>query len=177
MNKDFFKENELNDWNLLIDFNERVNLFDELTSAETKHHTDGTGYTITKLGTTKYWNIELKRRNLILTDDGKISGSSTNGEFIDNTIFIESHKVADMLLDSIEGLIPLYINFLADGSTVIYNLSNLKKRPVKTGTMNIRSKGYNKFEIAKRQGLFLSDAAIFDKDGNLIKRAGEEWKK
>lgn len=177
MNKDFFKENELNDWNLLIDFNERVNLFDELTSTEAKHHTDGTGYTITKLGTTKYWNIELKRRNLILTDDGKISGCTDKGTFVDDTIFIESHKAADMFFDQIEGLIPLYINFLADGSTVIYNLSNLKKRPVKTGTMNIRSKGYNKFEIAKRQGLFLSDAAIFDKDGNLIKRAGEEWKK
>lgn len=176
-NEKFFSENESNDWELLLDLNEKTHIFDELTPSIRKHHTDGTGYTITKLGTTKEWNIELKSRNLILTDNGKISGCTDKGAFIDDTIFIESHKAADMFFDQIEGLIPLYVNFLADGSTVIYNLSNLKKRPVKTGTMNIRSKGYNKFEIAKRQGLFLSDAAIFDKDGNLIKRAGEEWKK
>lgn len=175
MDKAFFEENELNDWERLLEFNEKVNLFNEINSAVTKHHTDATGYTVTKLGTTKYWNIELKSRNLILTDNGKISGCTDKGTFVNDTIFIESHKAADMFFDQIEGLIPLYINFLADGSVIIHNLSNLKKRPLKTGTMNIRSKGYNKFEIAKRQGLYLSDAAIY-KDGKLIKKAGEEWR-
>jgi hypothetical protein len=40
--------------------------------------------------------------------------------------------------------------------------------------MNIKSKGYKKFEVAKRQFLYLSDAAIY-KNGKLIKRAGEEF--
>lgn len=76
----------------------------------------------------------------------------------------------------IEGLTPLYINFLQDGYIIIFNLANLKKRPEKSTTKNIKSKGYNKFEMAKRQGLYLSDAAIYNKDFKLIKRAGEEWK-
>ena len=46
---------------------------------------------------------------------------------------------------------------------------------MKTGTLNIRSKGYNKFEVAKRQGLYLVDAAIYDKDYKLIKRSGEDF--
>jgi hypothetical protein len=41
--------------------------------------------------------------------------------------------------------------------------------------MNIKSKGYGKFEIAKREGLYLKDAAIFNKDGKLIKRSGEDF--
>jgi hypothetical protein len=79
-----------------------------------------------------------------------------------------------MLLDNINGLEPLYINFLDDGTVIIFNLNKLKKRPVKSGTMNIKSKGYKKFEVAKRQFLYISDAAIY-KDGKLIKKAGEDF--
>lgn len=165
----------MNDWELLKQFNEKTKLFDELTPTKEKHHTDVSGYTVTKFGDTKYWNIELKYRNLNLLDDGRISGATEKGSFFDETIFIESHKIADMLLDAIDGLTPLYINFLSDGTTVIFNLNNLKKRPKKTGTMNIRSNGYGKFEIAKREGLYLSDAAIYNKNGKLIKRAGEDF--
>jgi len=175
MDNNYFKENELNDWELLQAFNEKTHLFDELTPTKVKHHTDGTGYTVTRLGDTRYWNIELKYRNLNLMEDGRISGATDKGSFFDETIFIESHKAADMLFDTINGLTPLYINFLADGTTIIFNLSNLKKRPKKTGTMNIKSNGYGKFEIAKRQGLYITDAAIYNKNGKLIKRAGEDF--
>ena len=175
-NEKFFDDSEKQCWDLLEKFNESTHIFDELTKSVKKHHTDGTGYTTTSIGESRYFNIELKKRNIILTDDGHISGCSQSGnEYIDNTIYIESHKVADLLLDAINGLEPLYINFLDDGTTIIFNLSKLTKRPVKTGTMNIQSKGYNKFEIAKRQGLYLKDAAIFDKDYNLVKRAGDEF--
>lgn len=174
MNDNYFNVNEKKDWELLEQFNAKTGLFNEIKQAEVKYHTDGTGYTVTKLGETKYWNIELKFRNLNLLND-KISGATSKGTFIEDTIYIEGHKVADMLLDCINGLTPLYINFLQDGTTIIFNLTNLKKRPKKTATMAIKSNGYQKFEIAKRQGLYLTDAAIYDQDGKLIKKAGEEF--
>ena len=170
-----FKENEANDWKLFENFNEITGLFSHIKRAEEKFHTDGTGYTTNKFGETRYFNIELKYRNLNLLDNGKISGATEKGEFIEDTIFIESHKAADMLFDTINGLEPLYINFLSDGNVLIFNLQRLTERPKKTGTMNIKSKGYGKFEIAKRQGLYLKDAAIYDKDYNLIKKSGEDF--
>ena len=175
MNKEYFENNELNDWDLLEQFNLVTELFTHIKQSEVKHHTDGTGFTTNGMGETRYFNIELKFRNLNLLDDGRISGATEKGEFIDDTIFIESHKVADMLLDSINGLEPLYINFLADGHVIIFNLNKLTKRPKKTGTMNIKSKGYGKFEVAKREGLYLKDAAIYDKYYKLIKRSGEDF--
>lgn len=175
-NTDFFDENEKVDIEKLAAFNELTGLFDCISKAPEKHHTDASAFTTNKFGETRCFNIELKNRNLNLLPDGRISGCTKNGkEFFDTTIFIEAHKVADMLLDEIIGLEPLYINFLLDGHVVIYHLSKLKKRPFKTGTMNIRSKGYNKFEIAKRQSLYLTDAVIYDKNGNLIKKMGEDF--
>lgn len=175
MQSNYFSENEEVDWKKLEEFNEKTHLFDHLEPTEVKHHTDGTGYTTNKFGETRYFNIELKNRNLNLLDNGKISGATDKGSFFDDTIFIESHKIADMLLDMINGLEPLYINFLADGKVIVHNLSKLSIRPKKTANMNIKSKGYGKFEVAKREGLYLKDAAIFDKDFNLIKRAGEDY--
>ena len=176
MQSNYFSENEEVDWKKLEEFNEKTHLFDHLKPTEVKHHTDGTGYTTNKFGETRYFNIELKNRNLNLLDNGKISGCTEKGHvYIEDTIFIESHKAADLLLDRINGLIPLYVNFLSDGHVVIYNLNNLRYRPKKSGNLNIKSKGYNKFEVAKRQGLYIEDAAIYDKDFKLIKKAGEKW--
>lgn len=174
-NESYFKENELKDITKLKAFNKATGIFDELGSTEAKYHTDATATTTNKMGETKRWNIELKDRNLNLLSDGRISGATEKGSFYDDTIFIEAHKAADMLFDVINGLTPLYINFLSDGHILVFNLNNLKKRPKKTGTMNIRSKGYGKFEIAKRQGLYITDAAIYDKNYNLIKKAGEDF--
>ena len=177
MDKQFFDKNEENDFEKLLAFNEATGIFDSIGATQQKYHTDATASTTNKFGETRYWNIELKDRNLNLLEDGRISGATDKGTFFDTTIFIESHKVADMLFDMINGLTPLYINFLSDGHILIFNLSNLKKRPKKTGVMNIRSKGYQKFEIAKREGLYISDAAIYDKKYKLIKKAGEEFLK
>ena len=38
-----------------------------------------------------------------------------------------------------------------------------------------KSKGYGKFEVAKREGLYLKDAAIYDKDYKLVKKSGEDF--
>ena len=176
-NELFFSKTEKADWELLQAFNEHTHIFDELQQTEDKYHTDGTGYTTTGIGEARYWNIELKNRNLILLEDWRISGCTDKGkEFVDDTLFIESHKVADMVLDTINGVEPIYVNFLANGYTAIFNLSKLTMRPKKTATMNIKSKGYNKFEVSKRQGLYLKDAAIWDNNYRLIKRAGDDFR-
>lgn len=176
INEEFFKDNEKNDLNRLQNFNNHTKLFDYIEPTTAKSCTDATGYTITKFGEKRKFNIELKNRNLNLLDDGRISGATSKGEFIDDTIFIESHKVSSLLLDMIDGLEPLYINFLCDGKIAIFNLSKLTKRPRSSKYMNILSRGYGKFEMAKREGLYLVDAAIYDENYNLIKKAGEEWK-
>lgn len=176
INEDFFKKSEKKCWEKLQEFNALTNVFDYLEKTIEKWHSDATGYTVNKLGERRNFNIEMKNRNLNLLDDGKISGTTKAGEpFIDDNVFVESHKVADLLLDGIEGLEGLYVNFLLDGHTLVWNLHKLKKRPFKSETLNIKSKGYNKFEVAKRQGLYLTDAAIFDKDGKLIKKAGQDF--
>lgn len=173
MDKKYFEENEEEDLKKLIDFNEKAHIFYSITPSKVKHHTDASGYTADR-----YFNIELKNRNQILLSDGRISGCSQTGkEYIDETIFIEDHKLSDMLLDWLTmGLEPLYFNFLANGWVMIYNLSKLTIRPKKYLNMKINSKGYKSMEFGNRQGLYIKDAAIYDSNYNLIKKCGEEWK-
>lgn len=176
MDKDFFRKSEKECWDNLIKFQNDYNVFADITRTADKHHADATGYTVNKLGEKRNFNIELKNRNQILLDNGAVSGTNENGGgYIGETIMIESHKVADLLLDNIIGLEPLYVNFLLDGSILVFNLNKLTKRPYKSDRQNIKSKGYEKFEMAKRQYMYIVDAAIY-KDGKLIKKAGEEWK-
>lgn len=172
MDKQFFDKNEETDFEKFIAFNDKLNMFEGVEKMKKGWHSDATGRTKTK----KY-NIELKDRGILLLDDGRISGhSQTSGkDFIDNGIMLESHKYADLMLDSILGYEPIYINFMLN-AIVIFNLNNLTVRPKKSDMMNIKSKGYEKFEMAKRQFLDIKDAAIYDKNYNLIKRAGEEFK-
>lgn len=175
MDKEFFEESEKKCWENLEKFNNEYHIFTDIDRTVKLHPTDGTGYTLNKLGERRNFNIELKNRNLILLEDGNISGLTESGKpYSGDTIMIESHKVADLLLDNIIGLEPLYINFLQDGSVFIFNLNKLTKRPYKSNTQNIKSKGYGKFEMAKRQYLYIVDAAVY-KDGKLIKRAGEDF--
>jgi hypothetical protein len=170
--ENFFEENEAKDLQKLIEFNEKAHIFNEIKETEIKHYTDATGYSMDRL-----FNIELKSRNQVLLENGKISGCTQNGKpYIDDDIFIEDHKVADMMIDYVSyGLEPLYINFLANGWVLIFNLSKLSVRPRKHLNLKINSKGYRSMEFGNRQGLYLKDAAIFDSNYNLVKRAGEEW--
>ena len=169
----YFEENEKNDLKKLFELNEKAHIFSSITPSKEKHYTDATGFTADRL-----FNIELKNRNQILLRDGRISGCSQSGkDYIDETIFIEDHKLSDMLLDWLcNGLEPLYINFLSNGWTIIYNLSKLSVRPKKYLNMKINSKGYRSMEFGNRQGLYLIDAAVYDDKYNLVKRVGEEWK-
>lgn len=173
MDNKYFKESEDKCWNKLLQFNEEYSIFNEVERAVDKWHSDGTGETVNKLGEKRKFNLELKTRNQILLDNGIVSGSTDKGGYTGDTIMIESHKIADLLLDAIDGLEPLYINFLLDGSVLVFNLNRLTKRPKKSDNMNIKSRGYEKFEMAKRQYLYIVDAAIY-RDGKLIKKAGDE---
>ena len=169
MNKEFFDKNEENDMKLLYNFNLHTNLFSGLEQAEYSHYADATAYTISRLGEERKFNIEIKKRNAVLLKSGKVSGAT----FIDDTIIIESHKMCDLILDTLNGYEPLYINFLDNNVVIIYNLSKLTVRPTSMKKF-IKSKAYESYEIASRQGLNLKDAAIY-KDYKLIKKIGEEW--
>lgn len=170
MNDSYFKTNEREDMKLLYDFNLHTNLFSNLTQAPYKAHADATAETVSRLGEKRFFNIEIKRRNAILLDDGRISGKT----FIDDTIIIESHKYADLVLDKLNGFEALYVNFLENNVVIIYNLNKLTIRPQSMKKF-IKSNGYESYEIASRQGLYIVDAAIY-KDYKLVKRIGEEWK-
>lgn len=165
MNQDYALEKEKNDYYLMEEFNKVLKLI-ELGQTPEKHTTDASGYTTDG----RLINIELKQRNQTLSGLTLVGISSKTGnQYTANTIYIESHKVADLLLDyTIEDKIPLYINFLNDGYVVVYNLSELKHRPTKVAK-KIWSELYQGFELAKRQELQLSDAWIYKKENNEFK--------
>lgn len=162
----YFEVNERNDWKLLVDFNNHTHIFKELGQTPTYYHSDASG--ITQDGRTV--SIELKKRNVVLTKSGSFSAAT----FKDDTLYIESHKMADLLLDKIDGYTPLYINFLDNNVVIVYNLIKLTVRP-KTVKKIIKSNGYKMMEMGFRQGLSIKDAAIW-KDNKLVKKQGEEWK-
>lgn len=170
MDKKFFEDKENENWKLLCDFNNSTHLFDEIGRMNEYYHTDATGKTIDKLGKERLFNIELKIRNVTLTQSGHFKGDKFN----ENTLFIESHKIADLLLDEIIGYEGLYVNFLNNDVVVIFNVGKLSVRP-KLEKKRILSKGYQGFEMGFREGLHIMDAAIF-KNNKLVKRIGEEWK-
>jgi hypothetical protein len=134
------------------------------------YHTDATGRTETKLGEERKFNLELKTRDVTLTKSGKFMGDKFN----ENTLYIESHKIADLLLDQVIGYEGLYVNFLNNNVVIIFNVGKLKVRP-KLEKKRIPSKGYQGFEMGFREGLHIKDAAIY-KDNKLVKRIGEEWR-
>lgn len=162
MNKEYFDKNEENDMKLLYEFNLHTNLFSGLKQADYSHFSDATAYTVSRLGEYRKYNIEIKKRNAVLLKNGKISGAT----FVDDTIIIESHKACDLMLDNINGYEPLYINFLNNNVVVIYNLNKLTVRPTSMKKF-IKSKGYEGFELAFREGLHIKDAAIY-KDYKLV---------
>ena len=172
-NKEYFENNEEHDLKRLIEFNEKAHIFESITPSKIKHYSDATGYSADRI-----FNIELKNRNQVLLSNGKISGCTQNGKsYIDDDLFIEDHKAADLLMDYVAyGLEPLYINFLVNGWVLIFNLSKLTVRPKKHLNLKINSKGYRTMEFGNRQGLYMVDAAIYDSNYNLVKRVGEEWK-
>ena len=102
--------------------------------------------------------IEVKTREMVMTPDGQMADANDQSRTY-GSVMIEGHKMTDLILDSISGYLPLYINFLADGSVIIFNMSNLKTRPI-TSKTRIYSKAAAKFDISARYLLDMSDAII-----------------
>lgn len=154
MNEQYANTSEQQDYEKLQDLN-RLLKIRELGKRPDKDTTDASGYTQDG----QEVNIELKSRYI---------GINTY-----KTIYIESHKVADMLLDyTIDHKIPLYINFLNDDYVVVFNLAKLRHRPRKVNK-RIWSELYQAFEMAKREELRLEDAWIYQKQNDkylLIKK-------
>ena len=151
MNSEYGLKNEEKDYILLKEFNEKVLKLNKLGQTTKHHHSDASG--LTKSGT--YINLELKHRNININTYP--------------TMYLESHKAADMLLDYVTlNYVPLYVNFLADGHVVVFNLAKLKHRP-KTVCKYIKSELYEGFELAKRQELDMRDAFIYKLENNEYK--------
>lgn len=169
MDKDFFDRNEKNGFKFLKAFNDEVHLFPEVYKTPERHHYDASATT-----NSKTYNIEIKIRNQILLDDLRVSGHSNSGkEYIENTLMIESHKMASQLLyASFYGYTPIYVNFLLDGTVIIFNLHNLKIFPERRDNVKTYSKGYQRKEEEMKYYLDISDACIY-KNNKLIKKAGE----
>ena len=173
--KTYFNSTETTDFSKFIEFNNRLHLFTDVEKMPVGHWSDVTAKTSSN--ERRYVNIELKDRSVLLLEDGRISGhSETSGkDFIDDGVMMETHKAGSLFFDRIVGLEPLYINFLLNG-VVVFHLDKLTIRPRTSKKMNIKSKGYKKFEIAKREFLDIKDATVYDNNLNIVKRMGEEWK-
>lgn len=158
MDKYFAQEKEKNGFEKLLDFNSKLHL-QEVAQTPTGAYSDASGIT----ADLRLVNIENKIRNQVYIDN-HISGlTKENKSYTANTIYIEAHKIADLLLDWVaEKKEPLYINYLNDDVVIVFNLSRLGHRPKKTHR-RIFSKLYQSFEVADREELELADAYIYQK--------------
>lgn len=153
MDKNYFKKNEKTDYEKLIDFNSIKHFFNRLDKTPAKHDFDASGDT--KDG--RLTAIELKSRNALLTKENTVSGSNFN----DNTVFIEDYKMAALLAEFVvTKAVPLYINFLSDGTVLIWNLSKLSTVPQKIPII-IKNNGYGQMEKAYRYLLKVDDAMVY----------------
>lgn len=162
MNKNYFKHNEDEGWNNLYAFNEKTKMFQVLDRAQEASQWDGSG-----VCNDQKVLIEIKTRQANLTDDYKLSGKT----FFSDDLFIEDYKLGVILLQSeIENFVPIYINFLEDGTTVIHNLKKLTSYKNYTN-LTIESKGYGANQLrCNRIGLLLEDATIYSQEGKLIRK-------
>lgn len=162
---DYAEKQETEGYKRLVDFNSHLHL-ENLGRIYGCKWSDASGYTTDG----RLLNIENKVRNqyLLIDENGnfKVSGTSKNGAYIVDTLFIETHKAGDLYIDYFcEGKIPMYINYLEEDYVVVYNLTRLRKRPEKT-YLRPFSKLYNAFEVADREELALTDAYIYKKENN-----------
>ena len=155
--KDYFKTNEKNDLQLLYEFNYNTKLFQSIKPTEEKSQIDAIGKR-----KDREFAIELKHRFINLEKY--------------QSIMIEDYKLAGMMLEyTINHREPLYINFLADGTVVIFNLAKLKTMP-KQRITNIKSEGYDKMQCQERRYLLSLDEAVIYKDNLLFKPMGVQCK-
>lgn len=148
--KDYFDTNEKQDLQLLYEFNYNTKLFQSIKPTEPKSQVDA----IAKKGKREF-AVEIKHRFINLE---KYS-----------SIMIEDYKLAGMMLEyTINHREPLYVNFLADGTVVIFNLIKLSTMP-KMRIQDIKSDGYDKMQYQERRYLLPIDEAVIYKNNILVK--------
>lgn len=141
-------------YDLLTALNDQKHWFSSLTRLGDGYYADASGITRDMRKAV----IEVKTRQMVMTPDGQMADASDPSRTY-GSVMIESHKMIDLMLDAIDGFVPLYVNFLQDGTVLIFNMSNLRKRPV-TSKQRIYSKAAGLFEVCSRYFLDLSDAVI-----------------
>ena len=155
--KDYFMENEKNDLQMLYEFNYQTKLFESIKPMEEKSQIDAIGKR-----NNREFAIELKHRYINLSKY--------------KSIMIEDYKLASMMLEyTINKREPLYVNFLADGTVVIFNLIKLSTMP-KMRIQDIKSEGYDKMQCQERRYLLPLDEAVIYKDNDIIKPMGVSCK-
>lgn len=149
--KNYFETNEKNDLEMLYEFNNKTKLFDSIKPEKEKSQIDATARR-----NNREFAIELKHRFINLEKY--------------QTIMIEASKYLELMLEKeYNQRDGLYINFLDDGSVVVFNICKLKTRPHFT-IQNIRSKGYEVNQLQERRyHLDLKDAVIYKKENNNYK--------
>lgn len=158
MEKNYFEENETNDFEIFKKLNSDIGILQEFNTMPKKHCMDVSGKTdLTKV------MIELKNR----------TGNITSFE----DVYIESKKAAYLyMMWVLDNYIPLYINYFRDNKEDEYpeiiaiwrldKLSTFKYHP----TTKTTSKGYGKDEYRERFGLMPVDAVMYKLiDGKYIK--------
>ena len=151
----YFETNEKKDLQMLYEFNHETRLFDSITPAKEKSQIDATAKR-----KDREFAIELKHRFINLDKY--------------QSIMIEDYKLAELMLEyTVNNKEPLYVNFLADGHILIFNLAKLSEKP-RMRIQNIKSEGYDKMQCQERRYMLpVSEAAIY-KDNNLIKPMGKQ---
>lgn len=144
---------ENSDYNKLLDFNNKTHIFKEIVPAEYMEYYDASACTITNQGS----RIELKSRK------------ATTFQY--DTLFIEDTKLNIIVDYMIYNDLPLYINFMEDGNTVIFNLnfSKWKNRP-DYKKQRTYSPSYESWEYQGKNYLPISEAFIYDKEGKLLQK-------
>lgn len=155
--KEYFDTNERNDLQLLYEFNYNTKLFQSITPTKENSQIDAIGKR-----NNREFAIELKHRFINLEKY--------------KSIMIEDYKLASMMLEyAINKREPLYVNFLADGTVVIFNLLKLSTMP-KMRIQDIKSDGYQKLQCQERRYLLPLDEAVIYKNNILVRKGGVSCK-
>ena len=168
MKENYYSVEELKDWELLQKFNAKINLLD-LGQTPKKYYYDASGFT----NCNQYTEVELKNRQGTLTNTPTIIEFTKKNQstYTATTVYIEPQHYARMVDDyRFDGVVPLYINFLSDGSVIVWNLATLKKKPEWKWVTHIWDEGKKIYKDEWRILLELNEAFIYDAQYNLINK-------
>lgn len=153
----FYNENEQRDFELLKEFNEKLQL-NNLKRTNPKCEFDAEGMTFNN----KNVAIELKYRDADFNVEN-------NTLYNSDEIIIEAHKYIDMInISKFDNKIPLFINFTKNGYKIVFNLDYLSVKPIKRFAYT-KNPSYNSVEKEFKYFLNLKDAFIYDKNNKLVK--------